>query len=165
MAFYIVVTIILTLLVTLLLLPIIFYINTTSNQYYIQLQGVFKANLEAHDTEIFRIRLNLFFMKFYIYPLKMRYKKPKEKVKKEHIPKSKSYSLTKIFRVVRTFKVEQFFMNIDTGNYVFNAKLFPLITLLNYKTEHFKVNFLGQNELVLLVRNRPINIIKAFINF
>ncbi|GAA4809997.1 hypothetical protein GCM10023330_16250 [Litoribaculum gwangyangense] len=133
------------------------------------LQGLFKADLETDDAQVFRIRLNILLMKFYIYPLKRRkrgVRKIQEKFKKKYQTEfKKKPKLMKIFRVLRTFKVKQVYVNMDTGNYILNAKLYPIFSLLNYKFGNFHVNFLGQNELVLLIKNRPINIIKAFINF
>ena len=53
---------------------------------------------------------------------------------------------------------------MDTGNCILNAKLYPLFALLNYYTGNFYINFQGRNQLVLLVKNRPIDIIKSLIN-
>ena len=79
MTLFILITLFLLLLVALLLVPIIIFIDTTSNQYYLQLQGLIKAHLENHDAEIFRIRINVLFMKFYIYPLKKKEHKQTKK--------------------------------------------------------------------------------------
>ena len=53
MNFFIIATGLLLLLVSLLLVPIIVYVDTASNQYYVQLQGLIKMNLEKDDVEIF----------------------------------------------------------------------------------------------------------------
>jgi len=165
MVLFIVITIFILLLVSLLLAPIIVCIDTSSNQYYLQLQGLIKANLEKHDTEIFRIRLNVLFMKFYIYPLKKKRINKQKKSNKEHLSKHKKHiSFSRSFKILRTFKIKQFFIDMDTGNCILNAKLYPLFALLNYNTGNFHINFQGRNQLVLIVKNRPIDIIKSFIN-
>ena len=72
MTLFIVITLFLLLLVSLLLVPIIICIDTASDEYYFELQGLIKVNIEKHETEIFRIRLHVLFMTFYMYPLKKR---------------------------------------------------------------------------------------------
>ncbi|WP_298493687.1 hypothetical protein [uncultured Algibacter sp.] len=153
------------LLVALLLVPITICIDTISNLYYIKLQGLFKANLEQHETELFRIKLKILFIKYYIYPLKKGTVNKPNKAKKIAVKKYNKRSVfLRLFRVLRTFKTKYFYMNIDTGNCITNAKLYPIIALLNYKGGHYNVNFQGQNQLVLILKNRPINIIKSIIN-
>ena len=165
MTLFILITLFLLLLVALLLVPIIICIDTTSNQYYLQLQGLIKAHLENHDAEIFRIRINVLFMKFYIYPLKKKSINKQKKDDERHLTKHKDYmSFSRFFKILRTFKIKQLFINMDTGNCILNAKLYPLFALLNYTAGNFHINFQGRNQFVLLVKNRPIDIIKSFIN-
>lgn len=153
------------LLVALLLVPITICLDTISNLYYIKLQGLFKANLEQHETELFRIKLKILFIKYYIYPLKKGIVNKPNKEKKVAVKKYNKRSLFfRLFRVLRTFKTKYFYMNIDTGNCIANAKLYPIVALLNYKGGNYNVNFQGQNQLVLILKNRPINIIKSIIN-
>lgn len=165
MLLFIIIISFLLVIASLLLAPIYIYINTQTNQYYIQLLGLAKANFEKDDAELFRIRLNILFFNFYMYPLKKKDSNKENKIKNRHSLKSKKrISIRKVYNILKTFKVTQFYINIDTGNYILNAKLYPLFALLNYSTEKFYINFQGQNQLVLLVKNRPINIIKSFIN-
>ena len=165
MTLFIVITLFLLLLVFLLLVPIIICIDTTSNQYYLELKGLIKANLEKHETEIFRIRLHVLFMTFYMYPLKKKSLNKQKKDNKKHVNKPKNHiTFNRFFKILKTFKIKQFFINMDTGNCILNAKLYPLFALLNYYTGNFYINFQGRNQLVLLVKNRPIDIIKSLIN-
>ena len=166
MTFFIVITVFLLLIVFLLLQPIIICRDSMSNQYYIELKGLIKANLEKHEAEVFRIRMKIVFMNFYIYPFKTRRLKKQKKGKEKQVMKTKRHSSSiRIFKILRTFKIKQFYINIDTGNCILNAKLYPLFALLNYNIGNFYINFQGQNQLVLIMKNKPINIIKSFINF
>ncbi|WP_273565695.1 hypothetical protein [Maribacter halichondriae] len=54
----------------LLLVPIILYIDTTTNQYYIQLLGLAKASIQGDKEELICIRLKVFFLNFSLYPLR-----------------------------------------------------------------------------------------------
>ena len=105
-------------------------------------------------------------MKFYIYPLKKKRLNKQKKDKEKYLTKSKKHlSFTRIFKILKTFKTKEFYLNIDTGNCILNAKLYPLFALLNYNTGNFHINFQGRNQLVLIIKNRPIDIIKSIINF
>ena len=155
--------IIVSLILGLLFLPIIIYIDTTSNQYYIQFKGVFKISFEKHDLEIFRLRLKILFFNFYFYPLKIKtIKKDKELIQHKLKKPKKHIPLSKIIRVIKTFKVKNCLINIDTGNCILNAKLYPLFAFLNYNHGNFFINFQGQNQFILVLENKPINILKSY---
>jgi hypothetical protein len=151
----------------LLLMPIILSINTQKNEYYIQLKGLAKANIEPDEKEIIRIRLKVFFMTFYFFPIEEYYKRERVKKLKPKKHKTKSrehFGLSKGLKVLKTFKIKQFVIDIDTGNVITNAKLYPAFAFLNYHIGGFNVNFQGRNQLAVRLQNRPIDIIKLFIN-
>ena len=149
----------------LLLTPITLFIDTESHQYYIQLRGLAKASIMQHDKEILIVKLKVLFLKFYVYPLNYLGLDKRNKHKINNIKKKRMLiKIKRILNILKTFRVKRFFVNIDTGNSYLNARLYPLFALLNYNRGNFHVNFEGQNQLVLLVKNRPIHIIKSIIN-
>jgi hypothetical protein len=148
-----------------LLVKIDLMINTNTNQYYIQLRGLAKASIEEHPIEMLRIKLHLIFINYYFYPL--RYIGKNEK--KKNIGKEKNKIRSKIglrngLQLLKSFKIKRFDLNIDTGDYTLNAKLYPLFLFLNNGVGHFNVNFEDRNQFVLHLQNRPIDIVKSFIN-
>jgi hypothetical protein len=143
-------------------MPIILFIDTNTNEYYVQLKGLAKASLEPIKIELLRVKLNVLFMTFYFYPLKYKWIKKKKKAKK---PFNKQLiSFNKITRIIKSFKVKRFLLKIDTGDPIINAKLYPIFSLLNYSVGNFNVNFKNKNQLALHLENRPIDLIKSFIN-
>lgn len=156
----------LLLFVYLLWMPIVLCIDTITNQYYIHVKGIAKASIESHKEEILIIKLKVFFLSFQFYPLRKnkgsakKNKRGKYKIKKRK-PK---ISLRTALRVLKTFKVKRFVLNIDTGDCIYNAKLYPLFAFLNYKIGGFNINFDGRNQIVLHIQNRPLPIIKSIIN-
>lgn len=158
------------LVVYLLLMPIILSIDTEKNEYFIQLKGLVKAYLEPHQEEIIRIKLNIFFMTFYFFPIDQYYKRKRTKKLKQKSPKPKknktknSFSLDKGIKILKTIKVKRFAIDLDTGDVVQNAKLYPAFALLNYYKGGFNINFEGRNKLVVHLQDRPIDILKVFIN-
>ena len=163
--YWIIILILLLLLILyLLLIPIVLFIDTATNQYYIQLKRLAKVNVEKHIEELIRIKLTITFLSFYFYPLRKRSSpKAKKFIKKSSLNKRKRISVRKIFRMLRSFKVKRFLIDIDTGDSMTNAKLYPFYGLLNYKTGMFNINYEGRNRMVLYLENRPLYIIKSFI--
>ena len=162
MLFTLVIVAIILLLVTILFAPIVICIDTDKELYYIQLKGVFKICAEANKEEVLQIRLHTFLKDFYFYPL--RQKKPKKKKTKKTKSK-RNIPLTTIFRLLKSFKVKKFYLDLDTSNCITNAKLYPLFAFLNYTFGGFNINFDGRTKLVLYLENRPIRILTSFINF
>ena len=154
----------LVLMLYVLLMPIIFFIDTATNQFYIQLKGLATASLEKHSEEIVRIKLKVIFFKFYFYPLRKRALMSKQKLEKRNMKKSrKRIGIRKIVGMIRSFKVKRILIDIDTGDCIANAKLYPIFTFLNYHIGKFNINFDGRNRMALHMQNRPIHIIKSFI--
>jgi len=150
----------------LLFVPIIGYINTNTHQYYIQLKGLVKANFEGHKEELLQVKMKLLFFHFYFYPFKKKLNShKKETVKKEtSVKRKQKLKLKAGMKLLKVFKIKQFYVDVDTGNFTNNAKLYPLFAFLNYKVGGFHINFEGRNHLVLKIQTRPIHLINSFIN-
>ncbi|SDS18610.1 hypothetical protein SAMN04515667_1602 [Formosa sp. Hel1_31_208] len=150
-----------------LFVPITCFIDTSTNQYYIRVGGLAKADIEADEVEVFKIHLTVLFFDFSFYPLKSKGDtiKKKSKTSKKRIKKNNPVSLKKVIRVLRSFTIKQFQMDIDTGDCITNAKLYPCFAFLNfYCGSQLDVNFNGRNRVLLFVENRPIRLIRSFIN-
>lgn len=149
----------------LLFVPLEIHINTSTNQYYLQLRGLARASLEGHEAELIRIRLSVLFRNFYFYPLKKRGTVKRKRIEKERIKKRRrKMAPRKIWALLKSFKVKKLLVDIDTGNCISNARLYPAFSFLNYYAGGFNINFQGRNQVVLSVQNRPLYIIKSFIN-
>ena len=150
----------------LLFTPICLVIDTHKHLYYIQQKGLLKAQLMPDDNAIFKIRIRLLFFHFNIWPLKHKKraatKKKTPKLKRKH--SKRPIKLKRLMAVLRSFKVKTFHLNFDSGNCISNAKFYPAFALLNYFNMDCHINFLGRNALLLVIENRPIRIIKSFIN-
>ncbi|WP_299215347.1 hypothetical protein [uncultured Aquimarina sp.] len=149
-----------------LLLPIVICVDTNANEYYIQLKGLAKASIEEDKEEVIRIKLKMLFLNFHFFPLKKIGLVKKKKVKKKSTKKRKNrINIRTGLRLLKSFKVKKMLLDIDTGDCISNAKLYPVFAFLKYYTKgSFNINFDGRNEMALYVQNRPIHIIKSFIN-
>tara|TARA_R110001583_G_scaffold17310_5_gene70163 strand:- start:10141 stop:10641 length:501 start_codon:yes stop_codon:yes gene_type:complete len=155
----------LLLVVYLLLVPINLVINTNTNEYYLQLKGLMKASIKPDEKKLIKIKLKIFFLTYYYYPLMYKVTNKKKKLEGEQKKKGKMKVRFKtILKLLKSFKVKKLLVEIDTGDCILNAKLYPVFGFLNYSTGNFIINFEGRNQMVFLLQNRPLNIIKSFIN-
>jgi hypothetical protein len=154
-------------LVWLLFLPIEIYINTKSNEYYGELKGLAKASIETDEFELIRIKVKIPFKEFYYFPLKTWWTskgKGKEKKAKKKSNIAKRFTPKTMLRLIRSFKIKTWNIDLDTGDCITNAKLYPLFSLMDYRFGGFRINFEGRNHVLLQLRNRPIYVLKSFIN-
>jgi hypothetical protein len=103
-------------------------------------------------------------MHFNFYPLapdKKKKIKSEKKKKKSRFP----FTFQQGWRLLKSFQIKRFYLDVDTGDCITNAKLYPIFSMVNYQGGNFNINFKGRNKLVLDIQNRPIYIIKSFINF
>ena len=70
--------------------------------------------------------------------------------------------LKKIIHVTSTLQVTEWQLAVDTGEYAWNARLYPLNFLL-YTFGHLHINFRGENFLVVKIKGRPLKILYAFL--
>jgi len=81
--------------------------------------------------------------------------------KKKRHPNLKS-RLKLFLAIIKTFRVTQWKLALDTGDFALNGQLYPL-NILPYFANHLLINFQNENYMVLKIRNRPWRIIYAFL--
>ena len=145
----------------LLFAPIQIYIDTDTVKYYVGIKGLAKASLEPDKKELIRVRLKVLFYERCFYPIK---KSSKPKLPEKKAKPHRKIKFGKILRVIKSFEVRRFELDLDTGDYIANAKLYPVFMLLNHYVASFHINFENRNKLLIDIRNRPYRILKSFIN-
>jgi hypothetical protein len=70
------------------------------------------------------------------------------------------FSFRRILRLINSFKVNAFKLELDTDDYVLNAWLFPAMELLRYRGVDISVNFNGMSGLRLDISNTPARWLK-----
>lgn len=154
--------------VSLVLNPIILRIDTQKKEYSISWRGLAKASLVMDKEELLRVKVKVLFYKFYVNPIDEFYKNrqggKKIKTNKPNTKSRKHFDFYKGLKVLKTCKIKHFAWDLDTGNVITNAKLYPPFAMLNYYVGGFNINFEGRNYLSVCLQNRPINILKLFMN-
>lgn len=83
--------------------------------------------------------------------------KKKRSFKLKHMPQ-------RILAVLKSFSLKECYISIDTGNYPANGILYPWFYLLGAQTgKTIMINFWGENEIILTIKNSCARICKAFI--
>ena len=67
-----------------------------------------------------------------------------------------------IIPMAKTFRITEWKLALDTGDYSLNAPLYPL-NFLPFASNHVLINFQNENYVVLKVRNRPLKILIVFL--
>lgn len=145
-----------------LFMPVHLMINTDLNEYYLKLYPILKASFEGDSKKIFKIKLRLLFLKFNLFPLDyFREKSTNKKAKKKKKNGRTKIGFKKIFKMVKAIKVKKLFVNVDTGDCIYNSKLFPFVAFLKYHFGNFNINFKGRNSVNLHLQCRSIDILKT----
>ena len=87
---------------------------------------------------------------------------PEDEAKKKKKQRNMRRVLKMIIPMAKTFRITEWKLALDTGDYSLNAPLYPL-NFLPYTINHILVNFQNENYLVLKVRNRPWKILIVFL--
>jgi hypothetical protein len=86
-------------------------------------------------------------------------KKTRSKLKIGRIP------FTKVKAVLKSFKMNKFLINIDTGDMALNGMLYPIFLFIrNYSNRNLGINFVGKNTLILEIENNLGRMIWAYVS-
>lgn len=139
-------------------MPLELEINTLKQVFEIRAGKIFKAGITAGETTI-GVYLQFPGWRKYFSLLppgtgRKKTKKRKPAVTGKRRPKRIKNMPRKMLAVLKTFKVKQLELNIDTGDYVTNAYLYPVFYMIKLKTRrNTAINFNGENYLVLHMQN------------
>lgn len=164
MAWLVVLALLLALLGYLLLMPLELKADTATHRLELRVGHLARACLEDDAEEIVHVKLHVPFASFCWRPtdlMRMRMKRRRQKSKK----KSRGSGITlNWIRLLRSFRVRYFSWDLDTGDPVWNAKLYPVAFLLQTRGVGVRVNFWHYNRLAFRITNRPVYLLKSIVN-
>ena len=140
-----------------LLAPLSLRIDTYLNEYYIRWRGIGKVEvLFIQDNVILHLRIGPYQKDFYALHLieKVDGKKAPKKTRAPAKKQGRKISFPRMRRILKSFTIKEFQMEIDTDNYVWNAWLFPLFYAIKPLRYSVSVNFQGRNEIRLFLENQ-----------
>jgi len=144
------------LLLWILVVPVIVFLDTDRNRYFLTLPGIFRV-VAVPAEGLFHIRIWVFFVPFTFNPFRS---KP-EKKKKEAI-KERTAAIGKLkgglgkgklaIKALRAFRIRRLELDVDTDDFVLNAWLIPVFSAVNSDNIQMRVNFAGQASLLFDLR-------------
>lgn len=88
---------------------------------------------------------------------------PKKTGVKSAQRKKQAVPLGKMIRVMKSFRLNRFWLTLDTGNEATNGILYPCFGLLAWYTgKDVSINFTGRNEIVLETENNIARMLWAY---
>ena len=166
MIWIILLTIILGLILFVLVTPLIIRIDTRENIYLIRWAGLVRMQILPDTDKLLVINVRSLFWNKDFYPLTKRVaKEQKDEPAKPSKKKKRSlrYMSRRAWHVLRSFRVRQFSVDLDTGDYIWNAYLYPVFWFLNTRKRHLYINYEGRVTAKIEIRNRLIRMLYAFI--
>jgi len=168
----ILILILVSLTIILLVTPIDISINSDEVEFVRGRYGLVRIGVKKNSEDFIAVVLSVPFARFTVYPREKKEKK-KEPGKSDAGNNKRSVRskfdriklLTNIgCEVITRFKIRRFYLDIDTGNVISNAYLFPLFFMVGNKPHmELNVNYNNNFYLVLDARNNLLNIIIVII--
>ena len=144
--------------------PVILYVDTDLGRYEIFQLPVFRYSILLKDNVV-KPRLRLLGIEINLKP-KTDYKPKIKKAKPgSRAQKSLDAWLFLIQRLIRSFTVKKVVADLDTGDVVLNAQLFPVFMIAGREPVMLRINFSGRVYFHLEVSNRPAHILWIILKF
>jgi hypothetical protein len=145
--------------------PLIMRVDTETENYSVSLPGIFKARVIQDETEVY-FRIHILFIPLNIRPSRFAGGEPRMQQKREiSITSNLKYRMMAFRDLVRSFRIKQLYVNVDTEDWVLNANLAPILMLTNTDRISLHVNFMEENSLIIDIRNRLANFLWTGIKY
>lgn len=150
----------------LLVMPLELCLDSYRGTFFLRLGVLARLGVEKDPVDFMRLHLKVLFLHFYWRPAEAAsWARPRKKpTPGSRGRKPRGLSLERWVKLLKTFRVKSFRLELDTGDPVANARLFPLFYLLGQRAADVGINFLGRNHVSLQIVNRPIYILNALFN-
>ncbi len=141
--------------------PIQITLNSQKKIYQIHWYGIARARLLLLSKD-FLIRVNVFFWEKDFSLLRPK-KEKKKATKKKRKFRSRKKTLKKIIRILKSFKIKIFKIDLDTGDYIQNSYLYPVFHFLKNKKRDLSINYRGDVNIHLKIENRLYKILLSLL--
>ncbi len=143
----IILSLILLILAWIVLVPLILKIDTTKGQYEVGQLVTFRFSLHPYDDALFKLRLFGFRVDLKQKPAK---KESQHKKRGKTKPEKSFHAWRSLIKEIPTgFRLRYLYGSIDFDDVVLNAKMVPVMIILNRGPVHVNTNFTGQSFLQL----------------
>ena len=151
----------------LLFTPFIVRVNTQQNQYQLR-WGIARAQFIPTKDDG-KLVVQFAFWKRDFSLLQLLAKPTAKKIAQPQKPnvqrrkKAGTFSFHRLWKVLRSFRMSFFYLNLDSDNFVTNAYWYPVCRALSTPTRQLRINFGGYNQCAFELRNRAVDVLIALI--
>ena len=150
-------------------------VNSYQRRYFVSFGGLITVKPVSNDQE-FLLEVKLPFYRFQVDPFEKRSEKSKAKKKdkpatKKKSPREKGRQLNFAFYLkagidaLKTFTVKRLKLDVDTGDFVLNAKLTPVVVLLSRGPAEVQVNYMGRTDIWIEIEHQLVRLVPLVIRF
>lgn len=158
MTWLIIIIVFIGLLIWILFSPVIILIDTRVPSVKLKWSGIGSVRIWCDEEWLLTFRI--FFVQKVINL--QRLKKTPEKKRNKNKKRKRNIPAHRLIRLIKTFRIKKWKLALDTGDYVSDARLFPL-NYAPYLWGNIHINFNEENYLFLEITNRPWKIFYAMI--
>ncbi len=160
---YIFLSILFLILLYFLFAPICLELNSNKGLYILRYHKLASASLFYSNSSVF-LRVKIIWWKRIIDLLEKNEVKPKKRVEGKIKGARSKVSGKVILAMIKSFKVNQFYVNIDTGNMPLNGMLYPVFLLGKKYNTTIMINFKGDNEVLINIENNAFRLLKSYLS-
>lgn len=154
----------------LLFAPWYLELNTETGIYQVRFHRLARVGIRVVSQQM-QVYIQIAWYTKLINNLHSKDNKPKERKNEERKKntaagkkKWKRVSMQQIKAVARSFQIRTCYVSIDTGEQELNGMLYPVFYIMGTVTKQpIYINFMGENKVVLVIRNTIARILLAFI--
>jgi hypothetical protein len=143
----------------LLTAPLVLEIDTRVPEAQFRITGIGNCRISYQEEWMLRFRILFFRKTIRTAAIQRKKKGPAKKRTKKRMTFGKLFK--KVISVLRSFRVEQWELAIDSDEIIQNARLYPLNFLPRFRN-HLRINFTGDNYFYIRIRNRGWKILYAY---
>ncbi len=161
-ALFAIIALFFVLLLFLIFTPITLQIDTYRHLYALRVWGVTSCFLVWKDGILLEVKVP--FYRFTIDPFTLGSKIKKRKAKRrQKVEKKTAYNkIKKGVKVLQSFKLTAFRLDLDTSDVLWNAYLYPVFFFLHSQKTPLHINYEGRTGLLLCVENSGARMLRAF---
>lgn len=159
--------IVLIVLLYLFFAPFYFEINTTNGLYRIRFHRLASISLKMIDSSLIaEVKIGWWTKQIDLFSIDKNADEKRTVAKKTvKAKKKKKFSFKKIKAVLKSFKISKCSISIDSGDMQLNGILWPVFYLFKVRSgKDFRINFIGENKIVLEVKNNLARMSWAYIS-
>lgn len=157
--------IIVSIFIYVLFAPFYLEINTINGLLRLRFHRLIKAQLFFNENSLFLdLKIAGWRKQIDLLAQKEQKEQKNKSIKKQAGKGPNRVSIRKIKAIVKSFKVNKFYLSISFDEMMLNGIIYPLLSFLSFKTnKRMEINFFHENEIILEVENNFFRIIRAYI--